>query len=70
MNESVVDSQAGRRYLRGLDFLWLEITPKCNLRCAHCYADSGPQRELSGEMTTDDWLRILAESAERCRLLP
>lgn len=25
-----------------LDFLWLELTNRCNLRCVHCYAESGP----------------------------
>lgn len=25
-----------------LRFLWLEITGRCQLACAHCYADSGP----------------------------
>jgi hypothetical protein len=33
-------------------FLWLEITAKCNLLCEHCYADSGPQADLYGNMTT------------------
>ena len=25
-----------------LDFLWLEVTSGCNLRCIHCYAGSSP----------------------------
>jgi MoaA/NifB/PqqE/SkfB family radical SAM enzyme len=25
-----------------LDFLWLELTNRCNLRCVHCY--TGPIR--------------------------
>jgi sulfatase maturation enzyme AslB (radical SAM superfamily) len=25
-----------------LDFLWLELTNRCNLACKHCYAESGP----------------------------
>lgn len=49
--------------LNGLSFLWLEITSKCNLECTHCYADSGPRQELSGQMDTAEWFRILAESA-------
>ena len=28
--------------LAGLSLLWLEITRRCNLTCAHCYVDSGP----------------------------
>ncbi|HVP93770.1 MAG TPA: radical SAM protein [Methanoregulaceae archaeon] len=25
----------------GLEFMWLEVTAGCNLRCPHCYADAG-----------------------------
>jgi len=53
---------------RQLDFLWLEITPKCNLECRHCYAESSPKRELSGDMGLSDWLRMLGDAAEAgCR---
>jgi len=48
--------------LRGLDFLWLELTGKCNLECVHCYADSGPSLPLSQSMRLADWKRVLAES--------
>ncbi|MGH3758579.1 radical SAM protein [Actinophytocola sp.] len=44
-----------------LTFLWLEITGKCQLGCAHCYADSGP-RGSHGVMTTSDWCRVIDES--------
>ena len=47
-----------------LSFLWLEITSKCNLSCSHCYADSGPQGELYGNMAYDDWTRVIDEAAE------
>jgi MoaA/NifB/PqqE/SkfB family radical SAM enzyme len=47
-----------------LSFLWLEITAKCNLFCTHCYADSGPQGELYGEMAYGDWVRALNDAAE------
>src|SRR5208282_4017780 len=51
-----------------LSFLWLEITAKCNLLCSHCYADSGPQADLHGNMTHGDWTRVLDGAAElRCR---
>lgn len=41
----------------------LEITEKCQLRCTHCYADSGPDRG-HGSMDLDDWRRVISESAE------
>ena len=56
--------------LEGLRFLWLEITPKCNLSCIHCYADSGPALPLSGAMDFDDWCRLMEEArALGCRWL-
>jgi MoaA/NifB/PqqE/SkfB family radical SAM enzyme len=47
-----------------LSFLWLEITAKCNLMCSHCYAESGPQGELYGDMAYGDWTRVLDEAAD------
>ena len=47
-----------------LRFLWLEITGKCNLFCTHCYADSGPQADLYGNMAYEDWTRLIDEAAE------
>ncbi len=29
----------------GLDFLWIEVTGRCNLRCIHCYAGADYQKE-------------------------
>ena len=45
-----------------LSFLWLEITAKCNLECLHCYADSSPRQNLLGEMSTEEWLKIIRDS--------
>lgn len=54
--------------LTGLDFLWLEITRGCNLACAHCYADSGPDLPVSGRMSLGDWQAVLqASRTEGCR---
>ena len=56
--------------LKAFDFLWLEITPKCNLTCTHCYADSSPRRSLRGSMVLSSWLDIIAQSAALgCRQL-
>src|SRR2546429_3950717 len=45
-----------------LRFLWLEVTGKCQLRCSHCYADSGPHG-THGSMTLADWRRVLEQGA-------
>jgi len=52
---------------RELRFLWLELTERCNLRCVHCYAGSGPGLK-DGPMRFEDHRRILREAAEAgCR---
>jgi MoaA/NifB/PqqE/SkfB family radical SAM enzyme len=50
--------------VRGLGFLWLEITGRCNLTCSHCYADSRPSNPLIDRMATADWTRVLDQAAE------
>ncbi|HEY8201932.1 MAG TPA: radical SAM protein, partial [Actinomycetota bacterium] len=41
-----------------LAFAWLEITGRCQLRCVHCYADSGPTGS-HGTMSVRDWQRVI-----------
>lgn len=48
--------------MNNLDFLWLELTGKCQLCCEHCYAESGPGGH-HGAMTFADWARTLAHSS-------
>jgi MoaA/NifB/PqqE/SkfB family radical SAM enzyme len=43
-------------------FLELEITQFCQLKCTHCYSESGPQGGR-GTMTPDDWKRLMDEAA-------
>jgi len=45
-----------------LRFLSLEITGRCQLRCVHGYADSGPWG-THGTMAVQDWRRLLEEAA-------
>ncbi|WP_240196850.1 radical SAM protein [Nonomuraea lactucae] len=45
-----------------LHFLWLEITGKCQLKCTHCYAKSGPEG-THGSMTTADWTVVIDQAA-------
>lgn len=42
-------------------FLELEITGFCQLKCKHCYADSGPEGD-HGTMTADDWERVIDDA--------
>jgi radical SAM protein with 4Fe4S-binding SPASM domain len=46
-----------------LRFLWLEITGRCQLRCRHCYSESGPDKGHDS-MMTGDWRRVLDEAAD------
>jgi sulfatase maturation enzyme AslB (radical SAM superfamily) len=43
-------------------FLELEITGLCQLRCTHCYADSGPQGG-PGTMTPENWEHVIDQAA-------
>jgi MoaA/NifB/PqqE/SkfB family radical SAM enzyme len=42
-------------------FLWLDLTRKCQLECAHCYNASGPHG-THGTMTRDDWIDVLTQA--------
>jgi MoaA/NifB/PqqE/SkfB family radical SAM enzyme len=43
-------------------FLELEITQFCQLKCAHCYSESGPHGGR-GTMTAGDWRRVMDQAA-------
>jgi uncharacterized Fe-S cluster-containing radical SAM superfamily protein len=47
-----------------LDFLWLELTNQCNLRCVHCYAESGPNAKVSNALSTEEYAQLLVQSFE------
>lgn len=47
----------------GTSFLWLEITGRCQLKCTHCYAESGPTG-THGAMTMRDWVRVLDQATD------
>jgi len=46
-----------------LDFLWLELTGRCNLSCVHCYSDSGPDVNVENELTVDEQIGLLDSAA-------
>lgn len=43
-------------------FLELEITRSCQLRCGHCYSNSGPAAG-TGAMTLADWMHLIEQAA-------
>lgn len=45
-----------------VEFLWLEITGRCQLTCRHCYAGSGPHG-THGTLTAAHWQRLIGEAA-------
>ena len=58
-----LEPAAGRAPRPGIpSFLELEITQFCQLRCAHCYSESGPQAR-HGTMTAHDWEQVIDQAA-------
>lgn len=49
-------------WLGKLDFLWVELTRKCNLTCVHCYTESSPALPLREGMAYDDWVEVLQQA--------
>ncbi|MFE9927400.1 radical SAM protein [Streptomyces sp. NPDC005533] len=51
-----------------LDFLWLELTNRCNLYCVHCYTQSSPQSGDRDKLDVQDYVSIMQEAfALACR---
>lgn len=42
--------------------IWVELTGKCQLECAHCYAGSSPEG-THGDMTAEAWETVLNDAA-------
>ena len=50
----------------GLDYVWLELTEKCNCNCVHCYGQWGDALKNSHVgLDRDWWLKILDEVYRR-----
>lgn len=47
-----------------IDFLWLELTNRCNLECVHCYSDSSPRSGGDDLLDEHDYRQILREAAD------
>ena len=53
-----------------LDFLWLELTNRCNLQCKHCYAESGPEKATTGALSCEEYKDIIEQACDvGCREL-
>ena len=61
---SIPSGAAVPRTSEGVQFLWLELTNRCNLQCVHCYAESSPFTGGDDRLTPDDYLDILTTSAD------
>jgi MoaA/NifB/PqqE/SkfB family radical SAM enzyme len=47
---------------RGLDFLWLELTNRCNLKCVHCYTESDAGSTERDLMTAHDYESVIDQA--------
>lgn len=45
-----------------LDFIWLSLTSKCNLKCLHCYNESSPSTN-NDKLKFEDWKSVIDQSA-------
>ena len=45
-----------------IDFLWLELTNRCNLRCVHCCTESHPHSGDRDVLTTQAYERLMREA--------
>ncbi|MES2368856.1 MAG: radical SAM/SPASM domain-containing protein [Pseudomonadota bacterium] len=45
-----------------VDFLWLELTNQCNLRCTHCYAESGPDVKDVNRLTSSEQVALIGDA--------
>lgn len=47
-----------------LEFLWLELTNRCNLHCVHCYSDSHSGSGYRDVLTTQDYENTMRQAFE------
>jgi len=41
-----------------------ELTNRCNLQCTHCYAESGPDADVSNQLSVGEYEHLLREAFE------
>ena len=47
-----------------LNFLWLELTNRCDLQCIHCYTESGPHTGGGDILTPENYEDLMSEAHE------
>jgi MoaA/NifB/PqqE/SkfB family radical SAM enzyme len=68
VNENNLTEVNSKSERANLDFLWLELTNRCNLQCVHCYTESHPHSGDRDLLTTKDYESILSQAyAIGCR---
>jgi MoaA/NifB/PqqE/SkfB family radical SAM enzyme len=61
IDHSILEKLDSSGVKNGLDFLWLELTNRCNLQCVHCYTESHPNSGQSDLLKKEDYEAILEE---------
>lgn len=63
-----IESQTRTEPAPPIDFLWIELTQQCNLRCTHCYAESGPEVRDVNRLTWSEQAQLITDAyALGCR---
>jgi MoaA/NifB/PqqE/SkfB family radical SAM enzyme len=57
----MVETEVGTR--SEFDFLWLEVTNQCNLKCRHCYSESGPEAGHTDVLSLNDYEALIDDAA-------
>jgi len=48
-----------------LDFIWIEVTPNCNLQCIHCYTEARVNKDEQLEtLSKEEIEKVIGEAAE------
>ena len=50
-----------RKTASNLEFVWLELTNRCNLQCIHCYAESSPHSGKNDILTEQNYLDLIRQ---------
>jgi MoaA/NifB/PqqE/SkfB family radical SAM enzyme len=45
------------------DFLWLELTSRCNLECIHCYAESSPVPKQKDVLSSEHYFSLIEQAS-------